>query len=95
MYIICACMPAIRNLFSKMLPSLFGGSVAEASYLKSSNYNTGSNFSSNARYLRQRDDHNRANGIMKSVDVDLYHTERSASDVELVDANGPHKIYGA
>ena len=87
-------MPAIRNLFSKMLPSLFGGSVAETSYIKSSNYNSTNDFNSNARYLRQRDDHNATNGIMKSVDVNMYHSERTASDVELVNASRP-KIYGA
>ena len=85
-------MPAVRSFLSKGAPSWLRGSSAQSSYL-GRGANSGHRKNSDKKYTIKRSD-----GIMKSFEVEMYRTERSGSDVELVDGlpqQVPNKVYGA
>lgn len=76
-------MPAMRTLLQKFLPT-FLGSTDPHGYSKGMSRD-GIGKSGYQRHVAQNSSKG-GGGIMKSVDVDLYHQKRSESDIELVDA---------
>lgn len=99
MFIICACMPAMRSILRKLAPSYFGSSHS-GGY---SGAKVAQDFGPNAQYHRtpskngyssHRSASSKTGIITKAIDVESYRTERSESDVELV-KQVPGKIYGA
>ncbi|KAH6892391.1 hypothetical protein B0T10DRAFT_559979 [Thelonectria olida] len=87
MFIICACMPAIRSVLSKVAPAFFG-SYAKRSYPSSGGYyrHDGSKEESSKHTLSSHKLSNLKNSgkIVKSINVDVVSDHRSASDEELV-----------
>ncbi|KAK7427394.1 hypothetical protein QQZ08_006163 [Neonectria magnoliae] len=86
MFIICACMPALRSILSKIAPNVFGSSV-KRSYPSTGGYyrHDGSNADSNRQpFSHQLSNLENSGKIMRSVDVDVSREQRSASDEELV-----------
>lgn len=83
-------MPAMHALMRKAFKSVRGAS----SYASRDQY--GSDGLRKGSYLRQNSDRHHKSGslpfgvISKSTDVDIYHTKRSDSDIELV--NGPPSV---
>ncbi|KAL5382561.1 hypothetical protein DPSP01_006401 [Paraphaeosphaeria sporulosa] len=90
LFTIVACMPAIRSIFHKGFNKVRGVST-EAS---GNNYGSSGGLGRGS-YLRQGSGRDQKSGslpfgvISKSVDVDVYRTQRSDSDIELVDGRPP------
>lgn len=82
-------MPAIRSIFHKGWNRIRGVNT------QASRSNYGSDGLGKGSYLRQSSGRGKRSGslpfgvISKSVDVDVYRTQRSDSDIELVDGHPP------
>ncbi|KAJ4358755.1 uncharacterized protein N0V89_003339 [Didymosphaeria variabile] len=86
LFTIVACMPAIQSIFHRGLRKVRGVSTqASRNHYNSDGLGKGS-------YLRQGSSRDQRSGslpfgvISKSVNVDVYRTQRSDSDIELVDS---------
>ncbi|KAH3947468.1 hypothetical protein HBH98_190910 [Parastagonospora nodorum] len=83
LFIIVACMPAMHALFHKMFRQFRESST----YASKEKYGSSSNKGSYLRHhdgSRQRQNSLPLGAIKKSTDVNIFRTERSSSDVELV-----------
>ncbi|KAF3031821.1 hypothetical protein E8E12_002329 [Didymella heteroderae] len=87
LFTVVACMPALHAIFHKMLRKVRGIST----YASRGQY--GSERPSKGSYLRHNTDQHKNlipfGAIKKATDVTIYRTERSSSDVELVDNRRP------
>ncbi|KAF3042319.1 hypothetical protein E8E12_000934 [Didymella heteroderae] len=87
LFTVVACMPALHAIFHKMLRKVRGIST----YGSRGQY--GSEGPSKGSYLRQNTDQRKNSipfgTIKKATDVTIYRTERTSSDVELVDNRRP------
>ncbi|KAF4473095.1 hypothetical protein FALBO_21 [Fusarium albosuccineum] len=85
MFIICACLPALRSVLSKIAPSLFGttakGSYPSGGYYRYGGSNEDSKGHSSSHQMSSLDTSGK---IAKSVDVDVRQEQRTASDDDLV-----------
>ncbi|KAJ3535360.1 hypothetical protein NM208_g7165 [Fusarium decemcellulare] len=85
MFIICACLPALRSVLSKIAPSLFGttakGSYPSGGYYRYGGSNEDSKGHSSSHQMSSLDTSGK---IAKSVDVDVAQEQRTASDDDLV-----------
>ncbi|KAF5013254.1 hypothetical protein FDECE_729 [Fusarium decemcellulare] len=85
MFIICACLPALRSVLSKIAPSLFGttakGSYPSGGYYRYGGSNEDSKGHSSSHQMSSLDTSGK---IAKSVDVDVTQEQRTASDDDLV-----------
>lgn len=89
LFTVVACMPALHAIFHKMLRKVRGIST----YGSRGQY--GSEGPSKGSYLRHNTDQRKNSipfgAIKKATDVTIYRTERSSSDVELVDNRGSRR----
>ncbi|KIX01296.1 uncharacterized protein Z518_09021 [Rhinocladiella mackenziei CBS 650.93] len=101
MFIICACMPSTRKFLTRIWPTCFGSTVNQGYYDRAKQVNR-EGLGPNAQYRRQpsgEQHHQQYNAsskgtvILKSIDVDVYRTERSESDVELGEPRSG-QVYG-
>lgn len=90
MFIICACLPALRSVLVQMAPGVFS-TLDERSYPTPNNKDSDNHGYQRQGSLRELTDFSNGGGVVKTIDVDVYRTERSASDEVLVE---PRKIPG-
>lgn len=90
MFIICACLPALRSVLVRLAPGVFS-TLDERSYPTPNNIDSDNRGYQRQGSLRELSDLSNEGGVVKTVDVDVYRTERSASDEVLVE---PRKIPG-
>lgn len=90
MFIICACLPALRSVLVRLAPGVFS-TLDERSYPTPKNTHGSSKGYQRQGSIRELSDLSNSQGVVKTVDVDVYRTERSASDEVLVE---PRKIPG-
>lgn len=90
MFIICACLPALRSVLVRAAPGVFS-SLDERSYDTPNKRDSSNRGYQRQGSLRELDDLSSTGRVVKTVDVDVYRTERSASDEVLVE---PRKIPG-
>ncbi|KAH7007257.1 hypothetical protein EDB80DRAFT_718487 [Ilyonectria destructans] len=85
MFIICACMPAIRSILSKMAPEFFGTNP-KMSYPSTDGYyrHQGSKEDSKRQSSHQMSTLSNSGKIVRSVNVDVSREQMTASDEELV-----------
>ncbi|KAH7253444.1 hypothetical protein B0J15DRAFT_526719 [Fusarium solani] len=85
MFIICACLPALRSVLSKLAPRFFGttrkNSYPSGDYYRHEGSNQDSERQVSSHHLRSLDSSGK---ITKSVDVDVTQEQRTASDEDLV-----------
>ncbi|KAH7139806.1 hypothetical protein B0J13DRAFT_478123 [Dactylonectria estremocensis] len=86
MFIICACMPAIRSVLSRLAPDFFGTNP-KMSYPSTDGYYRHQGSKEGSR--QQQDSHQMSNlgeprKIVRSVNVDVSRDQMTASDEELV-----------
>ncbi|RSL59476.1 hypothetical protein CEP53_005761 [Fusarium sp. AF-6] len=85
MFIICACLPALRSVLSKLAPRFFGttrkNSYPSGDYYRHEGSNQDSERQVSSHHLRSLDSSGK---ITKSVDVDVAQEQRTASDEDLV-----------
>ncbi|RMJ16491.1 hypothetical protein CDV36_003783 [Fusarium kuroshium] len=85
MFIICACLPALRSVLSKLAPRFFGTtrkkSYPSGYYYRHEGSNQDSERQVSSHHLRSLDSSGK---ITKSVDVDVTQGQRTASDEDLV-----------
>ncbi|KAF2446705.1 hypothetical protein P171DRAFT_462125 [Karstenula rhodostoma CBS 690.94] len=82
LFVVVACMPAMRPIFQKVLPAMFGSSQ-DNSYQGSSNAISSSGYGHRPRKSGTSVPLNVM--IHRSLDVRVYREDRSDSDVELVE----------
>lgn len=90
MFIICACLPALRSVLVRVAPGIFS-TLDERSYPTPHDHDGSSRGYKRQGSLRELSDFSNSRGVVKTVDVDVYRTERSASDEVLVE---PRRIPG-
>lgn len=90
MFIICACLPALRSVLVQVAPGIFS-TLDERSYPTPRDHDGSSRGYKRQGSLRELSDLSNSRGVVKTVDVDVYRTERSASDEVLVE---PRRIPG-
>lgn len=85
MFIICACMPAIRSILSKLAPEFFGTNP-KMSYPSTDGYyrHQGSKEDSKRQPSHQMSTLSNSGKIVRSVNVDVSREQMTASDEELV-----------
>ncbi|CAI6334002.1 unnamed protein product [Periconia digitata] len=84
LFIVVACMPAIQAILQKAIPSCFTGFRKGTGYDSNGKYGSSSGLGKKGSFMEQSS-RNMKGGITRSTNVDVYRTERTASDVELVD----------
>lgn len=82
LFVIVACMPAMRPIFQRTFPALFGSSQNSGYHNSSAGYGQRSGRSGNGMPLNVM--------IHKSLDVKVHREDRSESDIELVDRRVYH-----
>ncbi|EEU37535.1 uncharacterized protein NECHADRAFT_87371 [Fusarium vanettenii 77-13-4] len=85
MFIICACLPALRSVLSKLAPRFFGTtrkkSYPSGDYYRHEGSNQDSELQVSSHHMRSLDSSGK---ITKCVDVDVTQEQRTASDEDLV-----------
>lgn len=79
MFIICACMPALRAIISHYAPSIFGWSTVDHSYPRSGGYVDVGN-------SKDPSSSHQLSSLERSGNKVVYPEERTASDEDLVPA---------
>ncbi|PVI03087.1 hypothetical protein DM02DRAFT_698863 [Periconia macrospinosa] len=86
LFIVVACMPAIQALLVRAIPSCFTGFSQGTGYDSKAKLSNSTGLGNKGSFMELKPgSRGDKGGITRSTEVDVYRTERSASDAELVD----------